>query len=133
MPEAKLKSIACPLFVPLVENGFISRDCEITRLMCRHYLAEMKAFSPDVLILGCTHFPIISEIIADFMPDVALVDPAKEAAHELLHALNAAGIASDSTRGEVKYFVSDAPERFSANAWIFLGGENEIKANKVEL
>ncbi len=133
MPEAQLKSTACPLFVPLVENGFISRDCEITRLMCRHYLAEMKAFSPDVLILGCTHFPIISEIIADFMPDVALVDPAKEAAHELLRALNSMGIASDSTRGEVKYFVSDAPERFSASAWIFLGGENEIKANKVEL
>ena len=133
MPDAELKSIACPLFVPLVENGFISRDCEITRLMCRHYLAEMKAFSPDVLILGCTHFPIISGIIADFMPDVALVDPAKEAAHELLRALNDAGIASDRTHGEVKYFVSDAPERFSANAWIFLGGENEIKANKVEL
>ena len=132
-PGVHVVSRACPLFVPLVENGFISRDCEITRLMCRHYLAEMKAFSPDVLILGCTHFPIISEIIADFMPDVALVDPAKEAAHELLHVLNAAGIASDSTHGDVKYFVSDAPERFSANAWIFLGGENEIKANKVEL
>ena len=64
------------------------------------------------------------------MPDVALVDPAKEAAHELLHVLNAAGIASDSTHGEVKYFVSDAPERFSANAWIFLGGEKEIKAKE---
>lgn len=133
LPSSELKSIACPLFVPLVENGFISRDCEIMRLTCRHYLEEMKAFSPDVLILGCTHFPIISHVIADFMPDVKLVDPAKEAAHELFDMLNTAGITSDSTGGEVEYFVSDAPDRFGANAWIFLGGETEIKATKVEL
>lgn len=131
--NTEIKSIACPLFVPLVENGFISRDCEITRLMCRHYLEEMRRFAPDVLILGCTHFPIISEIISDFLPDSALVDPAKEAAHELRDTLEALALASDNEKGEVRYFVSDAPERFSDNAWIFLGGEKKISASKIDL
>ena len=133
-PDAEIKSIACPLFVPLVENGFIARDSEITRLACRHYLAEMAKFSPDVLILGCTHFPIIKDIIADFLPDVTLIDPAKEAANELCEALAEREMLSPSLEnGRVKYFVSDAPERFCANAWIFLGGENKISAEKIDL
>lgn len=133
-PSAEVKSIACPLFVPLVENGFIARDNEITRLACRYYLAEMADFAPDVMILGCTHFPIIKDIIADFLPHTALIDPAKEAAHELCKMLTANSMLSPSReKVDVKYFVSDAPERFCANAWIFLGGENKIEATKTDL
>lgn len=68
-------------FVPLVENGFICRDDQIVRLVIRRYLSELKETGVDTLILGCTHYPLLRDAIADFMGDgVTLVDSGYETA-----------------------------------------------------
>ena len=57
--------IACPMFVPLIEGGYIARNCEVTRLIAKEYISHLKGTGADTLILGCTHYPIIKELIED--------------------------------------------------------------------
>lgn len=81
MPGARIVATACPLFVPLVENGYFGADNAVTRLVARDYLKDIRAAGVDTLILGCTHYPLIAPIIADLMgPEVALIDPGRETA-----------------------------------------------------
>ena len=71
----------CPLFVHLVENGYTDRNNKITRLVAEEYLAPIKAEGVDTLILGCTHYPVIKDIISDIMGnDITLISPGAEAA-----------------------------------------------------
>lgn len=121
-PGAEVISRPCPLFVPLVENGFVGRDCEITRLACEHYLSEIRDSGADTLILGCTHFPIISDAISDVLPNVALINTGAEAAKKLVSEIGA-----KQGRAPVHYFVSDAPEDFCSSASRFLGEPIECR------
>lgn len=116
-PDAETLGIACPLFVPLVENGFISPDDSVTLEVARRYLEPIKDFGADTLILGCTHFPIISESIKRILPSVNLINSGYEAAHSLLSQTKA----SSHNNGTVEFYVSDNPENFSSVASIFLG------------
>lgn len=131
--DLQTMSVACPLLVPLVENGFIGEDSDITRLVLEKYLEPFRAFRPQTLILGCTHFPIVADRIAEILPETVLIDPAKEAAGMVKKELTASGLCAAGGRmGETRYLVSDAPEKFAKNAWIFLGGDEEIRAEKVQ-
>lgn len=123
MPDAVLTERHCPLFVPLVEDGFISEDDPITRLTVERYLAEVKQAGVDTLILGCTHYPIIAPAIARFMgPDVVLIDAGASTARYAAELLSERGLlcSSDST-GQTSFYVSDRTEGFSEVASIFLG------------
>lgn len=123
---AQVISVACPLFVPLVENGYIARDCEVTRLVAKDYLAPIKAAGVDTLILGCTHFPILAELLGDMLPDVTLVNSGAAAAKAV------AATVTTATTGESEFYVSDNPVNFDAVARIFLGGET-VKAQRVDI
>lgn len=123
-------SRACPLFVPLVECGFTARGNELTRGVAEMYLGEIGNTRADTLILGCTHFPIISEIIADVLPNVTLVDPAKEAAAAVAKYINENGIGGQGSK--TTYLVSDDAESFSASAKIFLKTDEKINASVVK-
>ena len=80
-PDIKTVAVPCPLFVPLVENGFICRDDQIVRLVVRRYLSELKEIGVDTLILGCTHYPLLKDAISEFMGDgVELIDSGYETA-----------------------------------------------------
>ena len=120
-------SVACPLFVPLVENGYIGRDCTVTKLIAQDYLAKIKASGADTLILGCTHFPIIADIIGDILPDVTLVNSGAAAAKALAKSYKAT-----ANKGSSEFFVSDNPVNFDAVARIFLGGET-VKAQRIDI
>ena len=122
----KVISVACPLFVPLVENGYIARDCEVTRLVAKDYLAPIAESGADTLILGCTHFPIIADIIGDVLPGVTLINSGEAAAKAI------AGTVSEKTAGASEFYVSDNPVNFDAVARIFLGGET-VKAERVDI
>ena len=122
----KVVSVACPLFVPLVENGYIARDCEATKLIARDYLEKIKESGADTLILGCTHFPIIADIIGDVLPGVALINSGAAAAKAVANAVLAKG----GARSE--FYVSDSPVNFDAVAKIFLGGET-VAAEKIDI
>ena len=72
---------ACPLFVPLVENGRVHRGDVVIETVVKEYLTPLKDAGVDTLILGCTHYPLLEEVIGDFMgPDVTLIDSGAEAA-----------------------------------------------------
>ena len=119
-PDATLTAIACPLFVPLVENGRVSPNDAVLRLVVEEYLTPMKAAGVDTLILGCTHYPIIADAISSFMGDcVTLVNPAREAI-ETLANLGSVPF-HESGVGTCKFYVSDDPQGFSKNASLFLG------------
>ena len=114
---------ACPLFVPLTENGFISPEDELVRIVVERYLAPLREAGADTLILGCTHYPLLSEAIGRAMgPDVALINSGKEAAHALAAALEeTGGLCAPDTERSAEFYVTDAPENFSTVAELFLG------------
>ena len=127
-PSVRIVEAACPLFVPLVENGFIEKDNEITRLTVKQYLTPVKEAGADTLILGCTHFPIIAETISSVFPGIRLINVSEEAAKELASLLEERGLAGNGS-GKTSYFVSDEPEGFASVASVFLG---ETMNGKVE-
>ncbi len=125
-PKIKVFSLACPLFVPLVEEGYINK--EATYLIARDYLKTMKDVDVDTLILGCTHYPLLKHVIADVMGDrVMLIDSGEETARvarDLMakeNLLNPATGKEQNLPGEHRFFVSDVPEKFSQVATRFLG------------
>lgn len=102
---------ACPLFVPLVEEGWERHA--VARLVAREYLEELKARRPDTLVLGCTHYPLLKEVIGGVMgPKVTLVDSAEEMARTLGDRLAAAGMLADRRKGRVTCWLSDRSEHF---------------------
>lgn len=128
---AETFGVPCPLFVSLVECGFVGADEPLINIACEKYLKPVKESGSDTLILGCTHFPIISDAIRNFLPGVSLVNPAKEAAGRLKKELALRGLLSDGNGG-TEYFVSDEPQRFGAVARIFLPDMTEAKKADIE-
>ena len=120
-PGAAVISRACPLFVPLVEEGWV--DHEVTRMVAEEYLLELRNGSLESLILGCTHYPLLAPLVAQLMgPDVPLVDSGAEAAHALGHLLAERGQLAPHGTPEHRFFLSDVPRTFSRVAESFLGG-----------
>ena len=121
-PSIQVTATPCPLFVSLVESGWIAQDDDVAVPMVRRYLAAVKAAGVDTLILGCTHFPLLAPIIhAELGDDVTLIDSGRETALECAKLLKEQGALADRDQGESLYFVSDQPEDFSRVAEIFLG------------
>ena len=133
--ELEVYPQACPLFVPLVENAFISPQEEITRLVAERYLAPIREKGVDTLILGCTHYPIISPIIGSVMGgSVTLIDSGREAALALAEALREQELLCDgSSPRTAGYFVTDAPESFTAVAELFLGHSVEGRTERINI
>ena len=122
MPGARIVATACPLFVPLVENGYFGADNAVTRLVALDYLKDIRAAGVDTLILGCTHYPLIAPIIAELMgPEVALIDPGRETALAARDALASAGLLREGRAGTARYYVSDTTESFAQLSDWFLG------------
>lgn len=132
--EGKAKKLfprACPLFVPLVENGYIGDSSELTRLACREYLSDIAKCEPDATILGCTHFPLIAPAIQRELPNSVLIDTGKEAARELEKTLTELDLLN-SSGGRVEVYTSDEISSFERVAKNFLG-EVEVNYNKEKI
>jgi glutamate racemase len=112
---------ACPLFVPLVEEGWLHG--KITQEIVDTYLESLKARGIDTLILGCTHYPLLKGAIRRAMgPRVVLVDSAGPTVYHLKHRLKGLGLLSGRReRGRLKVFVSDIPRNFVSVGERFLG------------
>jgi glutamate racemase len=120
-PEAQVFAQACPLFVPLAEEG--AQATPAARLIAEDYLAPFRDTAIDSLILGCTHYPILEAVIAHALgPDVRLVDPGLALAAALAGDLAARGLQCTGQQ-EVhhQYFVTDRSARFQELAERFLG------------
>ena len=118
VPGVEITARPCPLFVPLVEAGYVDHSApdkqEITKLVIAQYLTEIRDAGVDTLILGCTHYPLIK---------------AKTAAHHLERILSERGLKADHPAGQAHFYVSDAPDGFVQTADLFLG---EYKGGEVE-
>lgn len=112
----------CPLFVPLVENGFVAEDEVVTRLVAERYLAPLKEQNIDTLIMGCTHYPIIRHILSRVMgQEVTLIDSGRETALYAAKLLKQQGLLCDgSQKSHLQFYVSDQVEGFSSIAKLFL-------------
>lgn len=126
---------ACPLFVSLVEAGWIDPDDTVTKQVAERYLQPLKEQSIDTLILGCTHFPLLSPIIDCVLGGkVTLVDAGRETARacaDILAAQNA--LADRFENGECRFFVSDRPDGFACVAEMFLGRQVEDTVSRVPM
>jgi glutamate racemase len=111
-PAIKIWSRACPLFVPLVEEGW--HEDEITYLTAKRYLDPLGDFGADTLVLGCTHYPVIKDVISRVVGErIALVDSAYETAAEVERVLAGRGLRSDLDRpGRITVYVTDIPYQF---------------------
>ncbi|MFH1700658.1 MAG: glutamate racemase [Candidatus Zixiibacteriota bacterium] len=129
--EIKVFSLACPLFVPLAEEGY--QDKEATYLIAEDYLKILRENDIDTLVLGCTHYPLLKEPIQKAVGDnVKIIDSATFTAIELKQYLEKNNLLKEeSTPAVHKYFVSDVPEKFTPVAERFLGQriENIIRVD----
>jgi len=133
--EIKVFDRDCPLFVPLVENGWIAEDEEVTRLVAQRYLTPLKDAGIDTLIMGCTHYPIIQHIISEVMGGgVTLIDSGKETASYCAEILAARGLlCCRKADGDCSFYVSDEVEGFSRIAGIFLGKDIKREVSHVNI
>lgn len=123
---------ACPLFVPLAEEGWTNHKA--TKLIAEEYLNELKDKDIDTLILGCTHYPILRDIIQEVVGhSVTLIDSGSASSVEVEAYLSGRGIKNTSNiLGYHQYYVSDVPKKFKQIAERFLGREVE-QVHKIDL
>jgi glutamate racemase len=126
--SAEVFQAACPLFVPLAEENWAGEP--ETRSIAGRYLAEMNEFKPDVLVLGCTHYPILKDVIQQTVgAGVKLVDSGEATAEEVARLLNEKGLENPNAVGGRRqlcddldhFYVTDAADRFARVAERFLG------------
>lgn len=122
-PAAQISSVACPLLVSLVESNWISVDDEVTNAAVKRYLKPIVEAGCDTVILGCTHFPLLSPIIQKIAGSgVTLIDSGYEEARYVKEVLSEKGLLNSKEHvGEYKYFVSDKPQNFYTAANTLLG------------
>lgn len=122
-PDISVIGNSCPLFVPLVENGFTEKNNPVTKLVVEQYLAPLKKEGVDTLILGCTHYPIIKDAIADYMGNsVTIISSGEEVAKYAYQMLLRNEMLTDrEENGTNTFYTSDSIELFEENAHAFLG------------
>lgn len=122
--EIEVFAKPCPLFVPLVEEGMMRH--EVTRIIAQEYLGEFEAHDIDTLVLGCTHYPLLKQLINEILPRVELIDPGELAAIKVIRMLAELNMLKDDSNimqdsQLVKFFVTDVSETFPTIAEYFLG------------
>lgn len=130
---AQVIQTACPLFVPLAEEGWTTEP--ETYSIAEKYLRPMVDAAPDALVLGCTHYPILRSVIQQTVgQNVTLVDSGEATAEEVAALLDETGLANAERRGRERrlcddldhFYVTDAAERFAKVAERFLGSEPSV-------
>ena len=122
-PEAQVRSLACPLFVPLAEEGWF--DGPIAEGVVSRYLEPLfeKSPAPDCLVLGCTHYPMLAAAIRKVVgPEVHIVDSAATTAEVVKRRLTDKGLAHPQAgrTGRIRFFITDDPQRFTRTGSLFL-------------
>lgn len=126
---------SCPLFVPMAENGITSKDDLVVKEMCRRYLEPIKRENVDTLILGCTHYPMFHDAIAEYMGEnVTLISSGAQAARFAESVLARNNLFNESeTEGERVFYSSDSAEMFEENAALFLGEKIHGSVKRVNI
>ena len=128
-----VESVPCRLFVPLVEGGYINH--EATRIIAAEYLAPLKKDGIDTLILGCTHYPLLKDVINEFFEGkVTLIDSGFAAGVYLDKFLKDNNMQNDRNhKGEYKFYVSDSVQGFEKLGGMFLNKEIAGATEKMDI
>ena len=133
-PEVEVISLPCPLFVPLVEEGRCRPGDVVIETVAEEYLSPLRDRGVDTLVLGCTHYPLLTEVIARTMGEgVALVDVGAESARACRDLLTARGALADREAGTSGYYTSDRAENFQRLASLFLGEDAAGEVQQIDL
>jgi len=125
-PDATLTGVACPLFVPLVEEGWLDND--VARLTAQKYLAGLAKSDIDTLILGCTHYPLLIESIKAALPaDISIIDPAVRLAENLRDLIGQGSYA----RPVHEFYISGNKDKFDQTSYIVFGKSYDAKVVKL--
>lgn len=132
-PSANVFSQACPLFVPLVENGHF--NSEVATLVAKEYLEPLKEAGVDTLVLGCTHYPLLRGVIKKIMGDsVTLIDVGEAASKHARRYLEENDMLSFKKEGgKCSYFVSDSVDNFANLGSLFLERQIGEMVNKIDI
>lgn len=135
LPGARVTALACPLFVPLVENGRFRRGDRVAELVAEEYLAPIRDAGVDVLVLGCTHYPLLTDVIRDRMgPGVSLVNVGEMCARSVMAEMQEKdALARPGRRGKRRYFVSDSTDDFARLASVFLGEDVQDAVEQIDI
>lgn len=121
-PLAQVTAVETPKLVPLVESGKTSSADKETVAALNEYLAPFMGGMIDTLVLGCTHYPLLSGVIGELLPGVTLINSGAAAARQLQQTLTQKNLLADRTKpGETRFFVSGDPVSFARNGGAFLG------------
>ena len=134
-PGSETLAVACPMFVPLIEGGSTASGEALLEAAAEEYLAPIRDFGADTLILGCTHYPLIAEIIRRRVGSgVQLVDVAAAAVDEMKKLLTEKGALAERDRpGSLQCWVTHSPGRFAALAGRFLPGPDTLRVRQTAL
>lgn len=129
LTDGEVFTKACPMFVPLVENGYIKKDCAPAVEIAREYLLPLKEAGIDTLILGCTHYPLLEDIISDIMGEgVTLISSGGEAGKYSAKLLSKNGLLKEGNeKGKITLYCTDSAELFRENAEHFLSGLENVE------
>ncbi|MEG2380481.1 MAG: glutamate racemase [Oscillospiraceae bacterium] len=131
-PAVTVKSCACPMFVPIVENGYAKS--EIAKIVTEEYLKPMKDAAVDTIILGCTHYPLLTSVIREYMGDeVTLIDSGATAADYALRVLENTDMRAERDFGTARYYVSDTVHEFAELGSMFLDKKIEESVYKIDI
>ena len=132
--ELRVFSRACPLLVPLVENGRINKGDAVTETVLSEYLAPLANESIDVLIMGCTHYPLLEPMIREILgSSVTLIDSGKATAEYAKKWLFDLDLNCEDRVGTVSYYVTDSTTGFEDTASMFLGQDIHGKVTQVSI
>ncbi|MBR0509029.1 MAG: glutamate racemase [Clostridia bacterium] len=133
-PGMQVFPVACPLLAPLVEEGRFRPGDPVVEEVLRGYFVPLVEQDVDTLILGCTHYPLLYDVIAKLLPGVKLICSGTASTRSLARTLSEKGLLNTSQEPRtVRFFVSDAPKRFVRYGGIFIGRSLEGMVEKVEL
>lgn len=133
-PALEMRTLACPLFVPLVEEGRCEPGDVVIETVAEEYLSPLRTSGIDVLILGCTHYPLLSQVIGNVMgPSVRLIDVGAEAARACRDLLAEGDALAERPCGSVSCYTSDRAANFQRLASLFLGEDLTGKVEQVDI
>lgn len=135
MPQAEVTARACPLFVPLVENGRFQKGDPLVELVVEEYIAPFRAAGVDTLVLGCTHYPLLWDAISAYLgPQVRLISSGAACVDTVARLLEERDMKNNRTQGgQHRYFASDSAQDFGALASIFLGEDIQNHAEQIAI